>query len=305
MLGESENQFSLTRAALSKCGPQKSDFLSLRCIGNAGKPRWAEMGELKVLCMAVFMMLSSWPCDAQPKSGLKPIDEIAPAEGRRLGRELASKILRFKPVQNMSETLTFRITDKNHREIRVPVRFQIICSPTNFLNVYETIGSNSNGPGMKLTIVHTSDRPNEYWLNQPLDAPARKLGSAELWLPFAGSDFSAADLGLEFLHWPEQRVFRKGMTRNVFCHGLESTNPQPSSGGYSAVRSWVGANRPDELILVRADAYDSSGKPLKWFEPTKLQQVKGAQELLEMEIHNRQAGTRTRVEFHPMEREYQ
>ncbi len=258
-----------------------------------------------VLCMAIPVLLACPPCSAQPKSGLRTQDEIDAMEGRRLGRELASKTLRIQPEQNMSETVTFRITDHHDREIRVPVRFQIICTPTNFLNVYETIGSSSNSPGMKLTIVHTTDRPNEYWLNQPLAAPARKLSSRELWLPFAGSDFSRADLGLEFLHWPDQRVFRKEVKRNVFCYALESTNPQPSSGGYSAVRSWIGVNRPGELVLVRADAYDSTGKPLKWFEPTKLQKVKGAQELLEMEIRNRQAGTRTIVEFHPMEREYE
>ena len=115
--------------------------------------------------------------------------------------------------------------------------------------------------------------------------------------PFAGSDFWLVDLGLDFLHWPQQRVIRKQMRKNLFCDVLESTNPHPAPGAYSRVVSWIAVNRPEEIVVVHADAYDSNDKLLKEFDPKRVQKINGAWQLEEMEIRNRQAGTRTRIEF--------
>jgi hypothetical protein len=116
-------------------------------------------------------------------------------------------------------------------------------------------------------------------------------------LPFAGSDFWAADLGLDFLRWPQQRVTKKQMRKHVFCDVLESINPHPVPGGYSKIVSWIGANRPDELVIVHAEAFDAKGKLLKLFDPRKLERVNGSYQLEEMEIRNRQTGTSTKVQF--------
>jgi hypothetical protein len=115
-------------------------------------------------------------------------------------------------------------------------------------------------------------------------------------VPFAGSDFWISDLGLEFLHWPKQRVLRKEMSRSVFCHVLESTNPDAPPGAYSRVVSWVGAEKPG-IVIVYAEAFDSKGAILKQFEPKKLEKVDGQWQLEEMEIRNRQTRSRTRIEF--------
>ncbi|HEY5908990.1 MAG TPA: outer membrane lipoprotein-sorting protein [Verrucomicrobiae bacterium] len=250
-----------------------------------------------VLFTAALLLPPLSPCLAQPKSGLKPLVELDPVEGRKQAAELVDNLRRIKPTQDMTQTLVFKITDRDDRDSQVSVRFEIVCTPTNFLNVYQTVPPGDSSRGTKLTIVHTLSQPNEYWICDPADAPARKLAAGELSLPFAGSDFCAADLGLDFLYWPEQRVTRREMKRSVFCQKLESTDPRPVPGGYSKVVSWVGANRPDELVLVRAEAYDAKGKLLKVFEPTKLEKVNGVQELEEMIIWNRQAGTRTKIEF--------
>ncbi len=251
---------------------------------------------LAFLLACSLLALLSPPLLAQ-KSELKQPPPLDPAEGRREARKLIDNLLEIRPTENVSDTLLFRITDADDKETQVPVRFEIICTATNFLNVHETIRPGGSTPGMKLTIAHNGTGPSEYWLSQPPNAPARKLTPQDLSLPFAGSDFSVGDLGLEFLHWPEQRVVRNQMRRYVFCHMLESVNLHPGPHGYSRVVSWIGANRPDELVLVHADAYDSRGKLLKQFDPKKLERVHGVQELEEMEMRNRQTGTRTRVEF--------
>lgn len=248
---------------------------------------------------AAFFSLTSGAGVAQPKSVENNSPPLPPAEGRRQARELLQNLLQIRPESNMTETLIMKIRSRDDKESRVPVRFEIVCTPTNFLNIYQTTGA---GPGMKLTIAHTVGKPNEYWLSQPGDAPPRKLTPGELSLPFAGSDFTAADLGLEFLHWPEQRVLRNQMRRYVFCNVLESINPHPAEGGYAKVISCIGANRPGELVLVDAEARDAKGKLLKHFQPNKLERVNGVQELEEIEMSTR-TGTRTKIEFNFSQRQ--
>ncbi len=259
--------------------------------------RHASHAAVKVFVAAALVVFASLPSAAQPKSELKPPPPLDPAEGRRQARKLLGDLLQIRPTENITETLLFKIRSSDDKQTEVAVRFEIICTLTNFLSTYETLGSGDSNKSVKLTIAHNGNQPNEYWLSQPPCALPKRLDEQEIWLPFAGSDFSAADLGLEFLHWPDQRVIRNQMRRYVFCHMLESVNPHPAPGAYAKVTSWIGANRPEELVLVRAEARDARGKLLKVFEPTKLEKVNGVQELEEMRIWNRQTGTSTKVEF--------
>jgi len=116
-------------------------------------------------------------------------------------------------------------------------------------------------------------------------------------VPFAGSDFWAADLGLEFLHWPQQRILRKQMRKGLVCDVLQSINPEPARGAYSRVLSWIAANRPEDIVIVHAEAFDTKDKLLKEFDPKKIEKVNGLWQLEEMEIRNRQTGSRTRIDF--------
>jgi hypothetical protein len=120
------------------------------------------------------------------------------------------------------------------------------------------------------------------------------LSEKAIWDPFAGSDFSFADLGLEFFHWPEQHLIKKEMKRSRACNVLESVNPHPVPNGYSRVISWID-NESDGIVM--ADAYDAQGKLLKEFIPKKVKKIEGQWQLEEMEIDNDQAGSSTRVDF--------
>ncbi len=247
------------------------------------------------LLLVLVLLVSLASAHGQPKSELAPPPPLDPAEGRKQGRTLVESLLKLRPTENQTQDLLFKITDANDHETQVPVKFEITVTPTNFQSTYQT--TQQGAAAMKLTITHTEGQPNQYTLNRPPGAPPRNLTRNELMQPFAGSDFWIADLGLEFLHWPDQRVVRKQMRKSVFCDQLESTNPNPAAGGYSKVVSWIGANRPEELVLVHADAYDAKGKLLKQFDPRKLQKINGVYQLEEMEIRNRQAGTQTKIEF--------
>ena len=45
----------------------------------------------------------------------------------------------------------------------------------------------------------------------------RELSGDGTMIPFVGSDFWLGDLGLEFFHWPEQKVLKKEFHRNCAC----------------------------------------------------------------------------------------
>jgi hypothetical protein len=237
----------------------------------------------------------------QPAAELRPPPPLEPAEGARQARALLKNLLSQRPVQGSTNTgvLKIRPTGANQRD--VPVRFEIIPGPTNWLNTYETLRT-TNSSGVKLTIVHLDNQSNQYRLetipsSDPPHVASQSLAGNALMVPFSGSDFWIADLGLEFLHWPEQRVLKKQMRKGLFCDVLQSINPQPGPKGYARVLSWIAVNRPDDIVIVHAEAYDSRDKLLKEFDPKKVEKVDGVWQLEEMEIRNRQTGSRTKIEF--------
>jgi len=112
--------------------------------------------------------------------------------------------------------------------------------------------------------------------------------------PFAGSDFCVGDLGLEFLHWPGQKILRGDTARGRLCKVLESTNHNPSTNGYSRVLCWIDN---ETLGIVEAEAYDAKGKKLKEFLPKDFKKVNGQWQVGSMEIDNVQTGSRTKLEL--------
>ena len=223
-----------------------------------------------------------------------------PAEGEREARVLISRLLEQKPERAVTNTGVLKIRDSDGNQREVPTRFDIVSGAGSWLNVYEAAPGPGKAP-VKLTILHSDAHQNEYLLSDPAVATdshePKKLQPQELMTSFAGSDFWIADLGLEFLHWPEQRVLRKQMRKGLSCDVLQSVNPQASPGGYSRVVSWIAVNRPEDIVIVHAEAYDARDKLLKEFDPKKVEKVNGVWQLEEMEIRNRQSATRTRIDF--------
>jgi hypothetical protein len=196
-----------------------------------------------------------------------------------------------------------RVRDARDRERQAPIRFAIYSTPTNWVSVYETAPTGSGEKAERLTVIHRGDRPNEYLLAAGTVSGGAAtnlvaLPGNQLMTPFAGSDFWVADLGLEFLHWPQQRVLREDMRHSVGCLVLESVNPQAGSHGYSRVVSWVDTGSGG---IVHADAYDAPGALLKEFDPTGLKTVNGKRQLEGMEMRNPKARSHTWIKFDVIE----
>ncbi|MBC8095383.1 MAG: outer membrane lipoprotein-sorting protein, partial [Akkermansiaceae bacterium] len=218
---------------------------------------------------------------------------LSAEEGAKQARMLVSDLLSQQPTQNLTNTGVLTIRDSKRKESRIPVEFAIVVTPTNWLSIYSALGA---GNSSAFIVVHADGQPNEYLLNDSRSDTneVRRLAATDLMAPFAGSDFWLADLALDFLQWPEQRVLKNEMKRSRSCRVLESINPKPAPGAYSRVVSWIDNESGG---IVHADAFDARGRVLKEFDPKDFKKVNGEWQLEEMEMLDRQSNSRTRIEF--------
>ena len=226
---------------------------------------------------------------------------ITGASSTNDARALVAEMLAQRPDKSTTNTGQIRIRERGGKEREVPVRFAIVATPTNWLSVYETLDASGQTGTGKVTVTHTDGEPNRYEISGPsgdskTNAATRQLTPQEAMQPFGGSDFWIADLGLEFLHWPRQRLLKREMRHSKSCNVLESVNPNPAPGGYARVESWVIIEGPPGI--VHADAYDSNNQKIKEFDPANLEKIAGQYQLEEMEMRNRQTGSHTWIKFH-------
>lgn len=210
-------------------------------------------------------------------------------EAKAAGSALAREILAQRPEENVTLIGALKIRAANGVRREVPVRFETRVSPGDWQTIYETTAGSNR---VTLTVVHRSEQPSQYQLNE--GGTVRSLAGNETTNSFAGSDFWVADLGLEFFHWPEQRLIKKEIRRSRSCRVLESVNPQPDPNGYARVVSWIDR---ETLGIVHGEAFDANDKLLKEFDPKEFKKVNGQWQLQEMEIRNVQTGSRTQIEF--------
>ena len=239
------------------------------------------------------------------------------SEAEIQGGRLAQEILEQQPAENFTNTGALEIRNSNGTTTNLPIKFEIIISETNWQSIYSATflsydnSTNFGWQGETITVVHTGQEPNLYKetfaftfgsklrgevvMGGPVGSSTHILTGDKLMTPFAGSDFWVADLGLEFFHWPQQKILKPyEMRRSRSCKVLESTNPNPSPNGYSRVVSWIDN---ETLGIVQAEAYDAKGKLLKEFYPKDFKKVNGQWELGEMETINDQTGSRSWIKF--------
>jgi hypothetical protein len=221
------------------------------------------------------------------------------------GRQLAKQLIDAKPETNFTQSGILTIRDKAGKATNflISLKTEIMRDQQGTIEwrtVYDARPSGKEIYTVMLGVLHVGDYFNTYSLaenDQGLIANVielKTLNEKEVTIPFAHSDFWVCDLGLEFFHWPEQKILKKEVKRSRGCSVLESTNPDPSTNGYSRVVSWIDN---DGGGIVQAFAYDAQGKKLKEFYPNSVEKVNGQYQVKEMEIDNVQTGSRTRLTF--------
>jgi hypothetical protein len=268
-------------------------------IGHSARPVGHSSNVIRHWALVALLLSVSALCHAQRSAPERP-PPLDPAQAKAEAQVLVAELLAQRPDQNSTNAGQVRIRDRDGKETEIPARFVIVCTPTNWMSIYETLDSPSGPARQKLAVIHTGDQPNQYLLSEPANsgstaANAQHLSPNQTMVPFAGSDFWVADLGLEFLHWPQQRLLKKEMSHSKSCEVLESTDPHPVPGGYSRVVSWITIEPPHGI--VHADAYDSHNELIKLFDPTKLEKIHGDYQLAEMEMRNHRTSSHTWIKF--------
>jgi len=248
------------------------------------------LSRLLLLVCALFAVAAMDP-PSQPIT-------LAPEQAAKEGHALVDEMLSQQPEANaVTGIMAVRKLSPSSSYTEIGIRFQTIVTSTNYASLYQATQSNKV---QNITIVHTPGQPNIYFSGPnpfisavsntlPLVSLPGVIFSDKISAPFAGSDFAIADLGLEFLHWPDQKLLQKDMKRGRACLVLESTNPHPTAGGYAKVKSWVD-NESHGILL--AQAFDAKGNQVKQFAPQGFSKDKGGQWQLEgMEISTEKSKT--------------
>jgi hypothetical protein len=207
------------------------------------------------------------------------------------GRALAQKILEQRPANNFTNTGTLDIQSKNNPR-KIPVTCETITGETSWQTRYEARLGPHPTDVTTLIVTHSGTETNHYLAFE--NGQEVRVSGNRTMIPFAGSDFWLCDLGLEFFHWPEQKVLKKEFTRQCACTVLESTNPNSATNAYSRVVCWIDE---DSLGIVEACAYDFNGIKLKDFYPRDLEKVNGQYQVGTMVMENSQTGSKSTMEF--------
>lgn len=209
------------------------------------------------------------------------------------GRDLAAELRTIRPPESFTNRATLRITSPEGVVRFVPATVTTVVGGADDWRV--TYAALLGATHETLDIRHSSTR-SPVFLTGPSPAEGVPLSADQLARPFAGSDFWAGDLGLHFLHWPQQRLVptdRPVMRKGRPCKILESENP--AAPGYTRVRSWIDAEHKG---LILAEAYNgSSDKPVKRFSIGSLKKSGGEWQLKDMEMIDEVRGSATRLEF--------
>ncbi|MBI3880934.1 MAG: outer membrane lipoprotein-sorting protein [Verrucomicrobia bacterium] len=204
------------------------------------------------------------------------------------GEKLRAQLLAQQPAESsLNGLLKLRDADGNRREIRVHLTTRVLTNGA-WEAAYDAGGERPE----KLTVRHSPSCPNVYSVEVGSGSPV-ELGGAKIFGSFAGSDFSPADLGLDFLHWPKQAIVGTGLQQGRPYKVLESTTTNASPNGYTRVRSRVDNETGG---ITQADAFDAKGK-IKDFSLIGWRKVEGVWQLRGITIVDERKDSVTRLEF--------
>jgi len=257
------------------------------------------------------LLALSVPTLAAPATESRQAPNLTPIlNPEKSGAELSARLRAATPLEPAEFKGNLILVTRDDRVTTFPIASVIRPASSNNWTVSYWVFTPDRQLSEQLEIDHAAGKSNTYRIyfptnaansttNRPLNqssAPTcvQTISARELSRPFAGSDFWLCDLGLEFLHWPQQRVLRHEMRRHRSCWVLESVTPTPLPGGYARVLSWIDVEH-DGILL--AEAYDAAGKQMKEFKLGSLRKVDGRYQLESMKMRNRRTGNESELKF--------
>ncbi len=183
------------------------------------------------------------------------------------GREWAQRLRTVAPEQASTNRAVLRIRG---REGRRQVAVTVITRPGNpewSVEYHADVGGGS-GPQEVSKIRYQAQGPPRFEARVDAQGMPRTLEGATAGdRAIAGSDFLLRELGMEFLHWPEQRIRGRELSNGRWCQVLESVSGR--NDGPASVRSWI-----DEKlgVILSAEVYDARKVRLKQFSITQFRE---------------------------------
>jgi len=252
-------------------------------------------------CQLLAFVCAANLCFAQEGSAPSTPGKVGAIRTDAEANELVRDILAQTPEKQTSLSGVLKIRDAEGKRSEVPLRYTIIPEEGGWRGVYET-GSTPWRGAERLIILHRDHQPNEYIYSPaggPGDVPKEpmRLTGEQAAISLAGSDFWLSDLGMEFLHWPEQRLVRDAkikMRQSRPCKVIESASPNPSATKYALVRSWLDA---ESGAPIYAEGFDQDGQGIKIFSIHGFTKANGRWQPKELEMLNEKTDSKTRLEF--------
>jgi hypothetical protein len=234
------------------------------------------------------LLLAALPALADPPAAGDPV----------AGQALAEQIRNALPEENsqVQGTLVIRAGGQTRS---VPVVCRVVIHDGAWESDYD-IAATTNAGAEQLIVIHRTNAPVEYLYaraatpSAPLPKPAPISPAEAANTPLAGSDFSAADLGLDFLHWPQQRRLKYEMRLGQPCYVLESRDPDAKS--IARVKSYIDKENNG---LLGAEGFDAAEHKVKEFSlgGGSFKKVNGHYRLEKMDIRDLKKHSRTELKF--------
>jgi hypothetical protein len=210
------------------------------------------------------------------------------------GKEIAERVLAQKPAQDWKGTGTLKILRSGSR-IEMLVRMEQVVQSNVLISVYE-VEQTTNLPitnsARTFSVFHEEGQPNRYFFGKPggLD-PINERAAATL--SFAGSDFTISDLGMEFFHWPVQRLLKAEMRKGRPCNVVESTTPDAQNTNYNRILTWIDT---ESYGILLSEAFNKD-KMVKEFTLKSIKKVNDNWQIKEIEMTNKITGSCTHLHF--------
>src|SRR5688572_29949847 len=130
------------------------------------------------------------------------------------GKALVEEILARGPAEDSEILGLLKVRPPEGSMLEVPIRMVVKVVEGGWDDIYETQPVKGR-PGEIFMVKHRGTNLNEYFFGtfKTMDAKreVKKLSREGLYRPLAETDFNFFELGLEFLHWPSQKIVKKEM----------------------------------------------------------------------------------------------
>jgi hypothetical protein len=220
---------------------------------------------------------------------------VAPAHPDVAGRELVVRLLALQPAGGVTNGATLTNYLRKKFQSAVPLRLEVSVTESNWTTAYVQLDENSHDAA-RFVVVRNLSGPNEYYVESRTNGVRSREtyeGQAAL-VPIAGSQFTLADVGMEFLRWPTQRLLTKEICRTQACDKLESVAPEGWTNGYVRVISWFDIDTGGPVLV---EAYNARGEKVKEFKPNRFKKVDGQFQVEELEMSDPRTSSRTTLRF--------